>query len=324
MTKIKRNIFIILLLLLPASGICQEKNNSEQIKNKNVSELITEIEDKIKASHQMILNKMAEIEREVNKKIDNIITQHSILHKEIKRIFESQNTLEELLITKDKLLNEKIDSLNTDHRNLVADFNDLNNNTNKKMITIKKDISSKIILASSAILFLFLITITIAIFFQKKFKKLNVLEETIKLDAKFSEILENQLVLMNKESTQKEVPKTVEDIDHSLPIRVGYEIYRMRKRIENMDENMTGLNALKNALTRLEDEFNRQGYSINDLTGQSYVDGLTVKVVNAIERKDLKSGTQIISKMITPQIYYKGLVVDHGEVELAVSAKKEM
>ena len=88
-----------------------------------------------------------------------------------------------------------------------------------------------------------------------------------------------------------------------------------------MDENTKGLNALKNALNRLEDDLNQRGYIINDLSGSPYLDELTVKIANTIERDDLEKGSQIINRMIEPQLLFNGVVVGHGEVELAVGVK---
>mgnify|MGYP007068802314 FL=1 len=96
----------------------------------------------------------------------------------------------------------------------------------------------------------------------------------------------------------------------------------MRKRIESMDESTKGLPALKNALNRLEDDLNQRGYIINDLSGSPYLDELTVKITNTIERDDLEQGSQIINRMIEPQLLFNGVVVGHGEVELAVGVKK--
>ena len=48
----------------------------------------------------------------------------------------------------------------------------------------------------------------------------------------------------------------------------------MRKRIENMPQDVKGLSALTNSLQRLEEEFNDSGYSLEELQGKKYVDGM--------------------------------------------------
>lgn len=314
---IKENIIALaVILILTVYGFCQaqvkEEINTVPINSKtnsfgpadnlkgdevkilveNLRERIRELDEKNKTKYQDLLNNISDI-----------------------------NKLQERILKDIKSLNEKIDSLRMEHDKIEKNVNNLSENTEQEIIIIKKSILSKFIVTGASILILLLSTVLIVVFFQKKFKKINVLEESIKLDAKMSEMLEKQLLLMRKEVIEKRSGDESAEINHSLPIKVGTEIFRMRKRIEHMDENTKGLNALKAALNRLEDEFNQQGYSIKDLTNLPYTDELTVKVLNYIQREDINAGKSIISRMITPQIYHKGIVVSNGEAEVAVSAE---
>lgn len=106
------------------------------------------------------------------------------------------------------------------------------------------------------------------------------------------------------------------EIDHSLPIRVGEEIHRMRKRLENMPKEIKGLDALKKALERLEDEFNNKGYEIYDLLGKPFVDGLTVHT-RFIPSDTLAIGETIITKVIKPQINFNNVIIQVAEVEVS-------
>jgi len=355
----QRIIFIVFVLLFTTIGISQDQTQQKVKSNANDRASIDELKRKIESAYKNLLIKISEIKRETNQQMDSILIKNSSLkiqfetsyqdltnqileidkeinsmikkidaqnysfRKELERLSKNQNAIKAQLLSNNELLETKIYSLRKAYETLKIDINDLNDNTSQEMTVIKKDVLNKFLLTGSSILFLALLTIFAVVFLQKRLKKVNLLEESVRLDAKMSELLENQLVMMKKESVEMGAQKTDEEIDHSLAIRVGSEIFRMRKRIENMNKDIKGINSLKNALTRLEDEFNQQGYSINDLTGQNYVDGLTAKVINAIEREDLEPGTQIISRMITPQVYYKGTAVSHGEIELAVSAKNK-
>lgn len=345
-------IFSVIVVGLGHAEIQEEKSDEqEQIRS------IEELERKIESNYQGLLSRISELKKETDNKITKLLTQHSLLQEEfndnhksiIKIISENdkkinrqikamqanyqsiQQEFEELSKNQDILkkqqssnyqsLNEHIDSLKTDYKDLNVKVDELNDDTSKHITIIKKDVLLKFFFTSLAILLSLSITIFTAFILKKRFKKANLLEESIKLDSRMSEILENQLILMKKESIEKEAFKPAEKIDHALPIRVGEEIFRMRKRIKNMDENVKGINALKNALSRLEDEFNNQGYSIRDLTGQVYEEELTVKIVNVIKSENLEPEKKVISRMIAPQIFYKGTAVSHGEAELLVSSE---
>ncbi len=141
--------------------------------------------------------------------------------------------------------------------------------------------------------------------------------EAVKLDSKLIDILEKQLNIAAKEKEKPPAPKTNgESADHSLPLKTGLEIHRMRKRIENMPEGVKGLKALRNSLSRLESEYNENGYQIVDLIGKPYVDGLSLKA-RFIPSDEMKSGEQVITKVIKPQINHDGVMIHPAEVEVS-------
>ena len=104
--------------------------------------------------------------------------------------------------------------------------------------------------------------------------------------------------------------------DHTLPLKVAEEINRMRTRISNMPQDTIGLKALSKALERLEEKLNELEYSIVDLLGKPYVDGLTVQA-RFVASDSLKKGERIITKILKPQINYKGTLIQSAEVEVS-------
>jgi hypothetical protein len=138
--------------------------------------------------------------------------------------------------------------------------------------------------------------------------------EGVKLDNKLMEMLEAQLQLLKKQPPSNQQQES--EIDHSLALRVGEEIHRMRKRIENMPEETKGIGALKNSLMRLEEEFNDSGYEIINLLGKAWNDGLTVEA-RFVPSDDLKPGEEIITKIIKPQINFKGVLIKVAEIEVS-------
>lgn len=140
--------------------------------------------------------------------------------------------------------------------------------------------------------------------------------EAIKLDSKLVEILQSQLSILKEERKTKETPSA--EADHKLPLKVGEEIHRMRKRIENMPQDVKGLGALTNSLQRLEEEFNDSGYTIEDLLNKKYVDGMKVEA-RFVDNPDIPKGEEIITDVLRPEIKYKGVVIQVAKVEVGKS-----
>lgn len=254
--------------------------------------------------------------------VERIESKNSVLKGELERLHEQQSALRGLISANSKAILGDVNSLKNTQSALTIDVNNLNTNMSRQIVTIKRDVITKFLISGSAILLLLVGIIVVGVFSHKRYKGTNFIEESIKLDAKMSEILERQLLFMKGGLGEGDASKTgIGERDHSFPISVGSEIFRMRKRIASMDESTKGLNALSHALDRLEGEFGKQGYRINDLTGEQYSNGLSVKVINCIERDDFDAGTELISRVITPQIFYNGVLVSEGEVEVATSSK---
>lgn len=179
--------------------------------------------------------------------------------------------------------------------------------------------------------FLFVALLSLLVFFGLRIKLLsttrnldsqiaktfeNLQSEAIKLDSKLIEILQTQLSLLTQEEGAKS--KTNDETDHKLPLKVGEEIHRMRKRILNMPQEMKGLNALTNSLQRLEEEFNNSGYFLEDLMNKKYVDGMKVEA-RFVDNPDIPKGEEIITDVLRPQIMFKGIVVQFAKVEVGKS-----
>ena len=107
---------------------------------------------------------------------------------------------------------------------------------------------------------------------------------------------------------------------HALPVVMSEAIYRIRMMMDEMDKTVHRLGSLNYQISRMENEIAERGYSVTDLTGQHYSDDQEMKVVNVIEREDLAPGEMIILRMFKPRISYKDRVVSHGTVELAASS----
>lgn len=141
--------------------------------------------------------------------------------------------------------------------------------------------------------------------------------ETIKLDSRLVELLQNQLKVQHIERSNFGPAHAAEtEVNHTLPIRVAEEIIRMRSRLESLPPDTKGLKPLTKSLERLEEDFNQQGYDIEEMLNKPFDDGLNVKA-RFIPSDDLGPGEQIITKIIRPQINYKGTSIQMAEIEVS-------
>lgn len=106
------------------------------------------------------------------------------------------------------------------------------------------------------------------------------------------------------------------EIINSLAFKVANEISRMRQRIASMPSDINGIAQLSKSLDRLEEELNNLEFEMPVLLNKPYDDGMTVKA-RFIPSESMKAGEKIITKVIKPQIDYKGQLVQVAEVEVS-------
>ncbi len=142
-------------------------------------------------------------------------------------------------------------------------------------------------------------------------------EESIKLDTKLTEVLETQLKLVQEERANFPANKS-DEIDHSLALKVADEIVRINKNLSNMDESTKGLKQLSASVKRIEDNFAANGYEMPELLNKPFNSGMKIIVANSIPDENLNEGEEIITKIIKPQINYKGVMIQSAQVEVSV------
>ncbi len=109
------------------------------------------------------------------------------------------------------------------------------------------------------------------------------------------------------------------EADHHLPLKLADEIHRMRKRLSSLPEDTKGLTPLQKSLERLESELSEQGYEIVDHTGMAYTENLSVKA-RFVPSDDLGPDQKIISKVVTPQVNYKGVMIRMADIEVSIGS----
>lgn len=148
--------------------------------------------------------------------------------------------------------------------------------------------------------------------------KQNIDEENLRLDSKLIEIADKQLyVLQNNPIVQGSADG---EIDHSLVLMVTDEITRIQMNLANMDESVKGHKQLSRAVTSIIDNLNANGYEILELLNKPFNEGMRL-VATMVADENLNPGTQIIKRVVKPQVNYKGKNIQTAQVVVAYNDK---
>ena len=214
----------------------------------------------------------------------------------------------------------------------ISEISSENKNTQSRLQEIDQTISKRTLYWAIIILTLSLLGIISFVLFRRRLSsntqnfdsKIAVTKEALeklqtganKHDADLAEVLQTQLALLKEKRLSGETAEV--EINHKLPLKVGDEIHRMRKRIENMPQDIKGLGALRNSLTRLEEEFNENGYEIEELLGKKFDPGMNVEA-RFVEDTNVPIGEEIIVEVLRPQVMFHDRMIQHAKVEVGKS-----
>jgi hypothetical protein len=107
--------------------------------------------------------------------------------------------------------------------------------------------------------------------------------------------------------------------DHSLALKLADEITLMERNISLMDSSTKGLKQLNRSIGKLKDNLAANGYEIPELLGKPYNEGLRIQIINAIQDDSLEQGTQVISKIIKPQVNYQDKMIQAAQIEVSIN-----
>lgn len=243
-----------------------------------------------------------------------------------------------LVSKKLKESDSKIDSLGGRVR-LLADDNEvlrrsLNDRFRLSESSVQKHIGDIQVILSNRTLYILLLIVLIVIlivivtfFLRRKMNlerkslgiellraKQEMDEDNLKLDSKLIEIIDKQLyVLQNKPIDSNTIDG---EIDHSLVLKVADEIIRIQTNLANMDESVKGHKQLSRAVVAIIDNLNANGYEITELLYKPYDEGMRL-VATMIVDENLSPGTQIIKRVVKPQVNFKGKMIQAAQVVVA-------
>ncbi|MFZ2417785.1 MAG: hypothetical protein WAW22_04640 [Smithellaceae bacterium] len=137
-------------------------------------------------------------------------------------------------------------------------------------------------------------------------------EEGIKLDNKLIELLGTQMQLIKSE----QISSNIKTEDHALALKVADEVVRIQNNLVFMNFETKGLKQLVAAVKRIQDNLEANGYELVDMRNKPYDEGMKL-IANFKPDENLKEGEQIITRIIKPQVNYKGVMIQQAQVEVS-------
>jgi hypothetical protein len=257
------------------------------------------------------------------------------LNEQILLLKKAQSELSSKIKSGDSQLQEAVDSLQRkllqiDLRisdlggKLSADISRTDSNAVTRYSTLDESLTSSTRFWIIAVIILLLISLLIYYILRKRIHsdkdyltnqlsktRIDLEEEGIKLDSKLIEILNTQLKVLENNKTQDSSEK-----DHSLAVKIADEIVRIEKNLTNMDPEIKGYKQLEASVKRIKDNFDANGYELVEMLNRPFDPGMKV-IANFRPDEKLKSGEQIITRIIKPQINYKGSMIQSAQIEVS-------
>ena len=251
----------------------------------SLNKLISSINIKLKSSTDRVNN------------IDNTIVQ----------IESYTDSISNVMVSIDENINKTTQDLEKEH---------LANEENKKQIdSVNQSFSKKQKFSLLVVGLSILLIIIIYYVLNKKWSK-----RTEELNKKQNEIFEKQIQDSQQltEWLSKESSKVLaqSDPDHSFAKRVADEIVRISTNLSRMDESIKGYKQLNASVRKLTQSLNANDYEIEELLSKPWDSGMNLQANFVIDEK-LKESESIITRIIKPQINYKGKLIQAAQVEVS-------
>tara|TARA_B100000035_G_scaffold310352_1_gene318019 strand:- start:635 stop:1696 length:1062 start_codon:yes stop_codon:yes gene_type:complete len=217
------------------------------------------------------------------------------------------DSISDVMVSIDESVNKTVQDIEKEH---------LANEENKKQIdSVNRSFSKKQKFSLLVVGLAILLIIIIYFILNKKWSK-----RTEELNKKQNEIFEKQIQdsqqiaeWLSREST---TVLAQSDPDHSFAKRVADEIVRITTNLSRMDESIKGYKQLKASVRKLTQSLNANDYEIEELLGKPWDSGMNLQANFVIDEK-LKESESIISRIIKPQINYKGKLIQAAQVEVS-------
>ena len=147
--------------------------------------------------------------------------------------------------------------------------------------------------------------------------KSSIEESLVKEFGKQTSLIESELQLLVQQKTASPISSNVEP-DHSLALKVASEINLIERNINLMDKGTKGLKQLERSVGKLKDNLSANGYEMPELLGKQYHQGMKVIVTSSIPDENLEKGSEIITKVLIPQVNFNDKMIQSAQIEVSV------
>lgn len=144
--------------------------------------------------------------------------------------------------------------------------------------------------------------------------KSSIEESLVKEFGKQTELMDSQLHLIEQQKTTLQATPNAEP-DHSLALKVASEINLIERNINLMDSKTKGLKQLQQSVGKLKDNLSANGYEMPELLGKQFHQGMKVIVTSSIPDETLEKDSEIISKVLIPQVNYNDKMIQTAQIE---------
>jgi DNA anti-recombination protein RmuC len=231
--------------------------------------------------------------------------------------------------------NKQIDTLQmqiTERTSLLADslgtrITDTRTNAEQQIENINKSVGKETLFSIISGIVLLLLSVLLFWILRKKQKsdkidlvaqltqtKQSIDENLVQEFTKISESLD----ALSKISQPSQTIETIAEPDHSLALKVASEINLIERNINLMDAGTKGLKQLVRSVGKLKDNLSANGYEIPVLLGKHFHQGMKVIVASSIPNEKLEKGSEIITKILIPQVNYNGVMIQSAQIEVSV------
>jgi hypothetical protein len=305
-----KNILIAFAILTSSCVFAQQSDSSLE---KEVEKIKTELEQQQKDIQRLYseLNKEYRTYRNVKRDLNETLIEKQ------EEVIDSLNSLIEESNQKLNLVNEQLDEkIKQNEESTTTKITELNSSVDKNLLYLVIGTLGTLLLGG---LIYWLLGKRISssktdVESQIRSTKNSLEEESVKLDNKLVEILETQLKL-KQEEIKTEPPSANSKVDHALALKVADEIIRIQKNLSRMEEGTKGLKQLNSSVKRIQDNLAANDYEVVDMLGKEYNEGMKA-TVNFVQDDDFEEGKRTITRIIKPQVNYKGEMIQTAQIEV--------
>jgi len=290
-------------------GLQNEITEKTKINLEKIEELRVDVKnykDQIYKLNQ-IYKSLNDLIEDVKDKMESSTNRVEDLDKSLNNMESYTDSISSQVITLNKDLNTASKEIELEHET---------NEANKKQIEgLSNSLSQKtkhgLIIAGFSIILILLVYLIMSRKWNKNTEEINA--KQIKI---FEKQIEDSQRITDWLSNQIDSPKpTTEDkeIDHSFAKRVADEIVRITTNLSRMDESIKGYKQLKASVRKLEQSLNANKYEIEDMLNKAWNPGMNLQA-NFVIDETLGPDENIITRIIKPQINYKGKLIQAAQV----------